>query len=72
MIKITQDKEASKPPVVEQRPSVKTNEPNMIVAPHVYRNPQLKGFNDIASNIISEHIAYETLTQPLRPDKVVK
>ena len=71
MIKITQEKEAPHP-VVEQRPSAKVNEPNMIVAPDVYRNPQLKGFNDIASNIMAEHIAYETLTQPPRPDKVVK
>ena len=55
-----------------KEPELKVNEPNMVISPHTYLNPQNKEFNDIASNIMQEHIYSDVFTQNKRVDKNAK
>lgn len=47
----------------KEEKQMKTNDPNMIVEPTQYLDPEKKTFDIISSNIMQEHIAFEEIAQ---------
>jgi len=50
----------------EMSQKMATNEPNMIINPQKYMDSEGRTFEEIALNIMAEHIIHDTLTQDRR------
>lgn len=70
MIKVNDEVKMESDPENEEK-DVRINEPNVIVEPRIYLDPTKKGFNHIAHNIMSEHIAHGSLTTRRKPHQYV-